>query len=233
MRLRGIITGLLLAGMAAPAAAQQWSGEGELGLSATSGNTDTQHLNARLGLEREQGRWTHGGSLEVLRESEGGETSAERYLVNLRTAYDWSERNYAFGVLRYDDDRFSGYDYQGSITAGAGRHFIRTERTVLDIEGGLGYRFSETESGATEEEPVARGNLHYTHRLTDTTSVLEDFLVEAGAENTHVESATGLKVAINSKLAMKLAVTVKYNSEVEDDRENTDTISSVNLVYGF
>ena len=219
--------------IAGPAAAQDWSGEGELGLSVTTGNTETENLNARLRASRSEGPWTNSGSLELLRESENGETSAERYLLILKSAYDWSERNYGFGSLRYDDDRFSGYQYQVSLTGGVGRHFIRTERTKLDIEFGPGYRASETDDGTTHEEAILHGNLDFTHQLTETTTVLETFLVEAGDANTHVESETGLKVAINSRLAMKTAFKVKHNSEVEPGREKTDTITSVNLVYGF
>jgi len=204
---------------AAPVAAQEWSGEGELGLSVTTGNTDTENLNARLKISRAEGPWTNSASVEMLKESENGETSAERYLLTGKTAYDWTERDYVFGSARYDDDRFSGYDYQASFTGGVGRHFIRTERTTLDAEIGPGFRVSETDEGTKREEAILHGNLDFRHQLTENTQFLE--------------SETGLKVAINSRLAMKTVFRVKHNSRVETGEDNTDTLTSVNLVYGF
>lgn len=219
---------------------QGWSGEGEFGLVVTTGNTETETLNTKLKTAYTDKPWVYKLGVTALSASEDGNTTAERYEASGKTEYHISDKSYWFGSLRYEDDRFSGFDYQGTLTGGYGRTLFDSETQHLDGEIGLGYRRSKPapEPEATMEpdaqsDVIARGAAAYWWQITDTTRFENDFLVEAGADNTFLENQAGLRVAINSRLSVKLGLAVRHNTDVPQGIEETDTVSTVNLVYAF
>ena len=214
-----------------------WKGEGELGITYTSGNTETQNFIAKLNINRTQTVWEHQADLEVLRAEDHSELTAERYVLNLQSNYKLSAKNYLFGAFRYEDDRFSGYDHQASLTTGYGRKVIDTERTSLKLEGGVGVRQTKLETpDETNNEGIVRLALNYSQHIGEHSVFTQDFLVETGSDNTYTESSTGLKVSVMDNIALKLSFTAKRNSDIpttNTDIEKTDTISAVTLVYSF
>jgi putative salt-induced outer membrane protein len=87
------------------------------------------------------------------------------------------------------------------------------------------------EPGDTDSEVVFRGTLDYDHKLTPTTSVLDKFVVEAGAENTFVQNDLALQVKITDVLALAVSYSVKHNTDPPPGFEKTDTLTTINLVY--
>ncbi len=231
---RAIAIALLGLSTTAIADINGWSGEGELGFSMTDGNTETETLNAKLGLGKEIGKWKHALGLAAVNSSTDGITSAERYLFTTKHDYSFTERTYGVGTLRYEDDRFSAYDYQAAVTAGIGQHVIKSDTTILDLEAGIGYRKSELNlTGESLNEVILRLFGHYTQKLTSNTEFLQDILIEPGEDNTYIMSVTGLKVSMSEKLALKVGYTIFHNTDVPAGIDDTDTLTSVNLVYGF
>lgn len=211
-----------------------WKGEGELGFTSTSGNTDSESLNARLGIAREEGKWTHAASLRAIKNTTDDETTADSLLFTEKSEYKLGEKSYAFGQLRYEDDEFSGYDYQASLSFGLGSRFIENERHLLDASAGLGYRgIKDSETGDSEEDAIVTGEVNYAYKISETATFTQKFYVESGDENTYSESDTGLKMQIAGNLASKISYLVKRNSEVPDGIDKTDKIFTVSLVYGF
>src|SRR5690606_22372856 len=179
---------LILMGAAPFVAAESvnspWSGEGDLAFSKSSGNTRNESLLAKLMVAYTDGRWTHSGQLEAVNASEDDSRSAEAYVLRGKTQYALDDRYYAFGNGRYQDDRFSGYEYQASLVGGVGVHVIATERALFDLEAGAGYRRSEEQdAGETFNEPVLLLASKYHRELTETTRFENDLSVESGADN--------------------------------------------------
>ena len=161
-------------------------------------------------------------------------TIAERYLLTGKTDYNFSQRTYMFGAIRYDDDRFSGFEYQASLTTGVGWHIVDREKTKFDLEIGAGYKESKEDlTGMINEETIARFGENFTTPVSETTSFYQDLLIEAGDQQTLTEASTGIKVAVNSKLALKLSYNIKHTSNPLDMRDDTDQTTTINLVYGF
>lgn len=219
---------------------KRWSGEGEFGLVATTGNTETETLNTKLSGAYERESWIYRLGIRALSASEDGNTTAERYELSGMSEYHTSERSYWFGALRYEDDRFSGFEHQGTLTAGYGRTLLDRETSHLDMEIGLGLRRARpaqapemAEPPAAETDPILRGAAKYWWQLTDSTRFENDFLVETGEENTFLENQAALRVAINAKFSVKLGFAVRHNTEVPEGTEQTDTVSTVNLAYAF
>ncbi len=211
-----------------------WSGEGDLAFSKSSGNSDNQTLLTKLMLTYTRDRWTHVGNIDAINASEDNNRSAEAYTLRGKSSFEFRERYYGFANGRYEDNRFSGYDYQASVTTGLGMHVIDNERTVWDIETGVGYRRSEEQdTDETFNEAIFRAASTYRHQLTETTRLENTLGVESGADNTFAEGVLSLRVSINSRLGLRVAYSVKHNTDVPEDSKNTDTLTSVGLTYSF
>ncbi len=211
-----------------------WKGEGGLGFTSTSGNTDSESLNASLGIGYEIDKWRHSASLRVIQAETEGETSADSLVFTGRSEWDFGEKSYLFGKLRYEDDEFSGYDYQASLAPGVGSRFIENDQHLLDASIGLGLRkIKNSETGDTEDEGIITGDLIYEYRISETATFKETILIESGDENTYTESDTSLILRVVGNLAAKISYLVKRNSDVPPDTDKTDEITTISLVYEF
>lgn len=232
--MRKLVAVAVLAASPALCVAQNWKGEGDVAFNKTSGNSRAEALMAKLLLTYSEDRWTHTGEVEAVNTSEDDSRSGEYYVLKEKSDYALSETTYAFGGLRYEDNRFSGYEYQAAVKGGLGKHLINDGTTVFDVEGGIGYRNSkEQDTGETLNEAILVGSAKYHRELTATTRFESGLNVEAGKDNTFAEAAVALKVKINSSLALRVAYTAKHNTDVPVGTDNTDTLTSVGLNYSF
>lgn len=211
----------------------QWNGSAELGFLMTRGNTQTDSLNLAAKLENTRRKWHHIVEFKALQASEQNVSTAESYEATGRTEYLLDDNDYIFGSLRYQDDRFSGYDRRTTEVGGYGHQFLKRPDMKLKGEFGAGARQTKNTDNTREDEGILRVGLNYNWEITKTSSFNQDIFVEHGNVNTATESVTALTVKINSKLAMKLGVTVKDNSHPPVGFKNTDTKTAVTLVYDF
>lgn len=224
---------MLVSFLTAPVSAD-WSGSGEFGLVFARGNSDTETLNGDLNLEYTRGKWLNATSLAFLRSETDGDLDANRFVAANDTRYALSQRSYVIGTARYDRDEFSAFDYQASASIGYGRKLIDRERQTFSIEAGPGIRYSKRRlSGETDTNLIGRAAADYRLAISETSAFTNATLVEAGSANTFLENETALTVAINDKLALKTAFSVRHNTDVEGDREKTDYLTTVNIVYSF
>ena len=234
---------LLLSLFAISPAHADWSGEGEAGLVIATGNTETKTANAKLQLANEVGKWKHqfgGAGLYASADPEG--TTANRWEAFEQSDYNFSPRTFWFGAARYEDDEFSGFEYQATLSSGIGRKFIDTDLTKFVGTAGVGYKVFETrdafdaagvliEPGDKDSEAVFRGTLDYDHKLTATSSLIDKFIVEAGADNTFVQNDIALQVKMTNVLALAVGYSVRHNTDPPVGFEKTDTLTTINLVY--
>ena len=214
-----------------------WEGTGELGFVSTSGNTDSTALNVKLNFIRTGERWRHRFTGTALMTSENGDKDNERYTMEVQSDRTLTETSWLFGAFRWDADKFGSYDPQMSLTAGYGHQLMKSEKHSLRGEIGAGYRHSEArETGETNSDFIGRFLLDDSWQIFASTLWTNRLLVEAGSSNTFTHFNSGLAISMNAKFAVKLGFEVRHNTDVPEgieDSENTDTITSVNLVYNF
>jgi putative salt-induced outer membrane protein len=236
--------GVAAALLAASPAYADWSGKGEAGLVIASGNTDTKTGNVKLQLANEIEKWKHQfGAAALYASSDAEGTTAQRWEVTEQSDYNYSPRDFWFGAARYEDDRFSGFLYQATVSAGYGRKFIDTDITKFTGTVGVGYKFFETqdvfdevtgvliEPGESDSQGVFRGTLDYDHKLTATSSLLDKFVIEAGSDNTFVQNDIALQVKMTDVLALAVGYSVRHNTDPPAGFDKTDTLTTINLVY--
>jgi len=216
-----------------PIYADDLKGEGEFGYTSTSGNTDTTTLNAKLGIGKKIDKWDHNAKLELLKSSNTGVDSADSIVFTEKSEYRFAEKTFAYGKLRYEDDKFSGFDHQTVISFGAGHVFSELGKHSLQVSAGIGYRDLETDTGIKEQEAVLDGELKYAYKISETSEFNQNFFIESGSSNTYSKSETFLKLVVVGNLGAKFAYEIKNNSDVPVGVEKTDTITTVTLVYSF
>ena len=225
------IAAMLLVAMPA---VSDWQGSGEFGLVFARGNTETETLNTKLTLGYSRERWSNETEVGYLRSESDGELEADRFVFGNDTRYEFSDASYVAGLLRYDRDRFTSFEFQTSLAVAYGRILVDTDRQAWSVEIGPGVRHSELrDSGETSTNLIARGGMDYRFAISETAELTNETLVESGSNNTFLENETALKVQINDSLALQTGLAIRHNTEVEAGRENTDYLSTVNLVYSF
>jgi len=214
--------------------AGEWSGEGDIGYNAVSGNSESESLAVGVGGVYASGKWTHSGSLGVYQASQDEVDSAESLEIQLQTDYSFNETAYAYAGIRFLDDEFSGFAQQTAYTAGLGKTFLEDGNNLLSAQIGAGYRESEPSDGSEDEnETILTGEVNFNRQLTDNTVFSSNWLAEAGEENTYLEAGLSLRVAMSDALGLKLSFTAKHNTDVPAGTENTDRYTTVSLNYKF
>jgi putative salt-induced outer membrane protein len=210
-----------------------WTADIGVGYVRTTGNTETESLKGDVKAVKEKNKWRHSVKLEALNTSDNGQTTAERYFLSGKTDYKFSEFGYWYVTASYEDDRFSGYDYRISESAGYGRRLVSQPTLTIDGEIGPGAKQSKTDAGENQDEFLVRlaGNLLW--KISDNSDFSEELFTEIGDDETVTKSVTALTANINSSLAMKLSYTIKHTSEVPPDIEKTDTETVVTIVYKY
>lgn len=216
----------------------EWDGNAELGFIHTSGNSDTQSLNAKLKLSREEGPLKTGIKLEALSSEDDGTKSSEKYLAALKADYAIGKKDYLTSQALYEDDRFNGYEYQSSVTVGYGYHAWKDQNGKLDLEVGPGFRRDVLETrdekgDKVKEEAVGRASLDLLVNIGESAKFTELLTVEAGDSKTVWKSEMGIQSTLTGNLAMKVSHIVKHTTDVPDDKKNTDSLVGITLVYDF
>jgi len=217
-----------------------WTSSVELGFIRTTGNTETQTTAGKADVTYEIEKWRHNGHAEGYgqqSENDVGETvvSAERYELSGKSDYKFTERDYAFGLIKLSKDRFSGFEYEHVASLGYGRKVIKQANMELDLEIGPGIKFFKVDDGVNDDQALLVLAANYWWAITDTSKFIQELGTEIGEEFTSSRSVTGIQANINSALALKFTYTVRHKSKVPDPAttEKTDTEAAVTLVYNF
>ena len=211
-----------------------WQGKGEAGLVFARGNSVADTINFKLGMSEIVDRWKHSLEMSALRASTGGVKSADRYMAGWQSDYKVSARSFWFGGLRYENDKFSGFGYQGSASTGLGYKFYDTDRIKLSAQAGAGYRrLKNSVTGQSPGDVVFVAGMDYENKLTATTKVVDKFHTEAGSSNTLLTNFLGLEVKMSDALALSVGLDVRDNTKPPAGKKQVDTVSTVNVVYAF
>ncbi len=112
----------------------------QAGYVSSHGNTDAQTANLKLDVAYIVDAWKHEFQLAGLYGKSNDIVSAESLDGQWQSNYNITNRLFAFGGLHYVDDKFSGFQYQETVSAGLGYSIIKLADATLDAQVGVGYR---------------------------------------------------------------------------------------------
>ncbi|MCF6236404.1 MAG: DUF481 domain-containing protein [Gammaproteobacteria bacterium] len=213
-----------------------WKGQVELGVLLTGGNTENRSINARAGINREVEKWRTSAEIAALNTADKVNTTAEKYGLLGKVDYKLDQKSYLFGVLTYEDDRFSGYEYQATESVGYGYRVIDNRTVVLDFEVGPGARQSKFDiaGSKSENEAILRLGGRLLWKISEKTLFSQSLVSDIGKDLTVTKSISALQAQVAGNLAMKTSLTLNNNSVIPANvTDKTNSELAVTLVYGF
>ena len=217
-----------------PATAKKpFEGNIQAGYTAQTGNTTNSSLSADTTIT-----WFNTNTANSIwgsarNTSSSGVRSSEKYQAGARSRYNLDDANYVFGQGSWLSDRYNGYRARDVGTVGYGRQIWSGPVHTLNLEAGPGVRHDEFEQGGNSTRALAYASGAYSYKISDTAKFTQGLSVLANDETTY-NSETALIVAINNSFSLKLAYDVTYNTKPPASApDKTDTVTSINLVYGL
>lgn len=225
----------------------------ELGFLYKTGNTHSADIKTGIDLRAEKDRWLSLLNIDLLikkkdkADADTGEihfkTTDQKWTVASQTNYtlDSSDKHYIYGNVWYEENDFSSFIKQSSISTGWGRHWYKTNEASL--WGDIGPGFKRDEYRATEDEAsntitswIVQAQAIYIRKLGGSVELKQELsakqAIKAG-ENSIYKAKTSITTKLISTLQLKFTFTLDYNSDVEDNKKNLDTQTAVTLVYSF
>lgn len=216
-----------------------FNGDAELGVTLTTGNTETTSVKARVDINHDLGNWENQYLFETLYKKDTGKVISKRYLSRLQGNYQLSYFNYIFVTVKHEVDPFTGFSSSSTMASGYGHKFINDDKTQLNIEIGPGYKFKrlDNESAAeagydTDDTWIAHGVINFETKISNSAKFEQMFIAEYG-DVFEGRSETSITANIIGALAMKFSVVVRYNNSPLDNKESTDTETNMTLLYAF
>jgi putative salt-induced outer membrane protein YdiY len=220
-----------------------WFTSAELGAISTSGNTTGTSVTGKIDARHEMSNWSNeyifSGFFkeDEVANADGTRTrnrSAERFQLSAKAAFKLLEDgNRAFVLGSHVNDKFGAYTRYSTLAAGYGTQLLKREDKTVDVEIGPGYFHGESANGEQESGVTVHGAAQLRWRVSPSAAFSQTVSVERGTSNVHTVAETALSTKINGTMQMKAAFSARSDSKVPDDKKNTDTQTSLTLVYSF
>ncbi|MEL0635384.1 MULTISPECIES: DUF481 domain-containing protein [Marinomonas] len=217
-----------------------WQGSAELGMILTTGNSQTTNINSKLNIVQQLKKWRNTYTFSSIYADSDDTKTEEQYRGTVQGDYIFNDHQFWYVRGAYDKNLFSGYEYQSSTSTGYGNRFWQEDDgSYLEASVGLGYRNNIIDENNTtddsERTPITRFSATYEKNLSKTSLFRQELNTEIGTEHgsSITESVSSLQANIVDNLAMKVSYRIKYSSEVPADTENTDTETTVSMLYSF
>jgi putative salt-induced outer membrane protein YdiY len=219
-----------------------WHTSAELGAITTSGNTTGTTVTGKIDARQELDEWSNEyiatGFFKEDRYRDGDQwrskRSAERFSISAKAAYklvDDQEKLFVLGS--HVDDQFGAFTRYSNLAVGHATRWFESPTQTLDVELGPGYINRVRANGDEESGLTVRGAAAMRWKISPSASFSQTVSMESGAGNVHSVAETALSTKINGTMQMKAAFSARNDSNVPVDKKNTDTQTSVTLVYSF
>lgn len=210
-----------------------WSGSGEVGAFASSGNTNTRGVAIGVNVAKETLKWKHSLRGFVDYQRQEGVTTRERYLAGYQGNYNISDRLFALLALSYEKDEFSGFESRFSQSLGLGYKVLTGPDLILTLEGGPALRQTKFTNGLQDNSLAARIAGDFKWQFSPSISLTENASYFYDDSNNSFQSLTALNAKINSALTARISYQINTESNPPLGRRNSDKVSRMTVVYSF
>jgi len=239
-----------------PSSGTLFTASAQFGLLYLTGNTRSADIKTGLDLRFEKDLWRSSFIFDLLvkkteKESEnnkGLKTTGHKWSVVSQTNYTLNpmNKNYIYGNVFYEENRFSSFDSQSSMSAGWGRRWFENKQTSFDADIGPGFKRDitlvtpeETVLGIinqTLDSLILQAQALYIRKINEHIQFKQLVIVKHAIENGQnsiYKAESSITSRLIDSLQLKLNLVIDYNSTVDDDNENLNTETSAVLIYSF
>lgn len=220
-----------------------WRTSAELGAISTSGNTNGSSVSGKIEAHQELENWSNEYIVsgffkeDQVIDQEGkrhSRRSAERYAMSAKAALKLlGDGKRAFALASHVNDKFGSFTRYSTLAVGHGSQWYNTVDKSLDVEIGPGYFSGQRESGETESGVTVRGAARFRWEVSESALFAQTVSVERGTSNMRSVAETSLSTQVIGSMQMKAAFSARNDTNVPPEKKNTDTQTSLTLVYSF
>jgi putative salt-induced outer membrane protein YdiY len=230
---------------ATPEVKSPYTASAELGMLFKTGDTKSTDVKAGFDLGHELDAWKSTLQFDMLvkqtedEDTDKLETSDQKWTIVGQTNYTLDDKspNYIYGNASYEDSRFGGFENQSSISAGWGRRWFEDENATLDADIGPGFKRDVLRpDGESKNAFIIQAQALYKRKINEHVEFKQSLVAKyspKSGENSTYKAETSITTKLIETLQLKFSFVVDYNTEVEDDKENTNTETAMTLVYSF
>lgn len=212
---------------------QNWKGEGQVGATLATGNTNSTGLSGGLAMARAGLDWNHKFRAQADYQRTNGRTSVERFVVEVEPQYKVSDRAFAYGLGRWEQDRILGYEERWNASGGFGYKLIDAKTMSLSVKGGPAWRHTNFTRGPSDSEITGLAGLDFGWQLSPTLRLTQVASTSLGENNMTTSSLTALSAKLTGALSARVAYSAEIDTSPPPGIEKVDTLTRFTLVYGF
>ena len=244
-----------------PASGTLFSASAELGILYLTGNTHSADIKTGLDLRFERGLWRSFLVFDLLvKKTEveektstdeintNFETTDQKWAIASQTNYtlDATKQNYIYGSIFYEENRFSGFDSQASMSGGWGRRWFQNKEASFDADVGPGFKRDVIQvtseevtadmASKTQDTLILQAQALYIRKMNEHIEFKQLIVVKHAIEkgqNSIYKAESSITSRLIDSLQLKLNFVIDYNSKVDNDKTNLNTETSAVLIYSF
>jgi putative salt-induced outer membrane protein len=223
---------------------QGWSGQGNVGLSFTSGNTKNTNFYAGIGLTKESVSWRHNISALADLQKNNSIKNREKFGLTLQTSYKINDRLFAYGLVGWERDPFQGYSRRFTESLGLGYRVVSEDNMTWDVEGGPALRQTTLVGPKPFFVPIpkpngkqnvlaARISSNFTYKFNDQLVFTNatGALINKGSDSLYSRSL--LTASLTNRITAGFGFDVAHETKVFLPIKKTDTTTRFTLGYSF
>ncbi len=213
----------------------QYSGKVALGGLSTTGNTTIETFDALLELNYSYQSWVIESSFKGEQTSDNATLTSDYYEANLKTAYNFAWQSYAFALLNYREDFFSGIYRENSKLLGLGYHVFTTDKPyILDLEVGTGTRETQkVNKTKLDVDPITHGAIMMAYQATEHDKVTAQIIIEDGNDDSFIKKTLTWQHVLFKAFELDFAYESRTLTAPAFGKTGTDTSTSLKLGYAF
>lgn len=223
-----------------PGLTELWAGTASLGLAGTAGNATTLTFTTGVTAARVTNTDKTSIYFNTIKASAtiNGKNSDTAEAVRGGIGYDHnlSPRIFANVFNDWEYDKFQNLDLRFVIGGGIGLHAMKTDRSRMDLLGGLDYNHSSYSTPLTQSSAEFYFGDDYTLKLTGTTSLVQGFRLFSDLTNTGSYRANfdaGLATKISKTLTWNVSLSDRYLNHPALGRKTNDFLYTTGLGITF
>lgn len=212
---------------------ENWKGEGQIGASQSSGNTDSVGLSLGIALNRKGIDWNHRIMAQADYQRTNGATTVEKFIAEYEPQARLGDRAFAFGLGRWERDRMQGFDVRWSASGGLGYKVVDNKAMTLNLKAGPAWRHTNFLHQPDDDELTGLAGLDFGWQLSPAIKLTQTASTIIGETTTSTSSLTALNAKLSGGLSARIAYSAALDTHPPAGVERLDTMTRFTLVYGF
>ncbi len=220
-----------------------WAGKVELGYLEHSGNTSRATVNSKIAGSYTSGRHRTQASWKYYHLRRQVYSNKRQSTYTLQSDYKLGPKMYIYTGFKGVDSSYSAYYKDHTLSFGLGTQVTNTDRLLLELEAGPGYRYQKPNIDEIDDsdvvfpvivkEPIFRGNVRTEWNILPNLQLYTDITLISGSSNTNITADFGLTNKMTDNVAFKISQSEEYYNKVPEGLKKHDGLFTVSVLVSY